>query len=106
MSKNLVAVRVKQSWLKRVQSGNFNDKDGPRSGRPIIAKVNEIIEKLSIAGTLAIAQHTVCVWGGGAQTSMTEEEIFSVTDPPKMDLRMRSSNERAKLRKHSSQNQF
>jgi len=40
------AVRVALGWLKRFQSGNFNVKDGLRSGRPITGKVYKIIEKV------------------------------------------------------------
>jgi len=41
-----LSVRVAQSWFKRFQSGNFDVKDAPRSGRPITKKVNEIMEKI------------------------------------------------------------
>ena len=39
-----VSIRVAQSWFKRFQSGNFDVKDAPRSGRPITEKVDEIME--------------------------------------------------------------
>jgi len=34
------------SWFKRFQSGNFDVKDAPHSGRPITGKVDEIMEKI------------------------------------------------------------
>jgi len=37
---------VAQNWFKRFQSGNFGVKDAPRSGRPIIGKVDKIMEKV------------------------------------------------------------
>jgi len=37
---------VAQNWFKRFQSGNFDVKDALRSGRPIIGKVDEIMEKV------------------------------------------------------------
>ena len=39
-------MRLAQSWFKRFRSENFYVKDAPRSGRLIIAKVDEIIEKV------------------------------------------------------------
>ncbi|XP_020298171.1 histone-lysine N-methyltransferase SETMAR-like, partial [Pseudomyrmex gracilis] len=39
-----VSIRVAQSWFKRFQSGNFDVKDAPRSGRPITEKVDEIMK--------------------------------------------------------------
>ena len=41
-----VSARLAQSWFKRFRFENFDVEDAPRSGRPIIAKVNEIIEKI------------------------------------------------------------
>jgi len=37
---------VTQSWFKRFQSGNFDVKNAPCFGRPIIEKIDEIIEKI------------------------------------------------------------
>ena len=41
-----MSVRVAQSWFKRFQSGNFDAKHAPLSGRSIIAKVDEIIKNI------------------------------------------------------------
>ncbi len=41
-----VSVRVAQQWFARFRSGNFDVKDAPRSGRPIVEKVDEIMEKI------------------------------------------------------------
>jgi [histone H3]-lysine36 N-dimethyltransferase SETMAR len=41
-----VSVRVAQIWFKRFQSGNFDVKDAPRSGRPITDKMDAIFEKV------------------------------------------------------------
>jgi len=41
-----VLVRVAQSWFKRFQSGNFDAKDAPRSGRPITRKIDEILKTI------------------------------------------------------------
>ncbi|GBP03703.1 Histone-lysine N-methyltransferase SETMAR [Eumeta japonica] len=46
MDQNVVSVRVAQSSFKRFQSGNFNVKDKPRSGRPVTEKVDGILEKV------------------------------------------------------------
>ncbi|GBP11395.1 Histone-lysine N-methyltransferase SETMAR [Eumeta japonica] len=45
---NAVSVRVAQNWFKRFQSGNFDVKDEPRSGRPVTDKVvvDAILEKI------------------------------------------------------------
>ena len=40
-----VLVGLAQNWFKRFQSENFDVKDTPGSGRLIIAKFDEIIEK-------------------------------------------------------------
>jgi len=37
---------VAQSWFKRLQSGNFDVKDAPRSSRSITGKIDEIMEKV------------------------------------------------------------
>jgi len=37
---------VAQSWFKRFQSGNFDVKDAPHSGRSITGKVDEIMKKV------------------------------------------------------------
>ena len=41
-----VSVCMAQSWFKRFQFWNFDVKDAPCSGRPMIAKVDDIIEKI------------------------------------------------------------
>jgi len=41
-----ISVRVTQNWFKYFQSGNFDVKDAPRSGRPVTGKVDEIIKKV------------------------------------------------------------
>ena len=33
-----------QFWFRRFRSGNFDVKDAPRSGRPIIEKIDQIME--------------------------------------------------------------
>lgn len=38
--------RIAQKWFARFRSGNFDVKDAPRSGRPITARVDEILEKI------------------------------------------------------------
>ncbi|GBP68679.1 Histone-lysine N-methyltransferase SETMAR [Eumeta japonica] len=43
---NAVSVRVAQNRLKRSQSGNFDVKDEPRSGRPVTDKVDVILKKV------------------------------------------------------------
>ncbi|GBP19209.1 hypothetical protein EVAR_11531_1 [Eumeta japonica] len=40
------SVRVAQNWFKRFQSGNLDDKDKPRSGRPVTDKVDGILDKV------------------------------------------------------------
>jgi len=37
---------VAQNWFKCFQSGNFDVKDAPLSGRSITGKVDEIMEKI------------------------------------------------------------
>ncbi|GBP53187.1 Conserved oligomeric Golgi complex subunit 4 [Eumeta japonica] len=41
-----MSVRVAQNWFKRFQSGDFDVKDEPRSGRPVTEKVNAILENV------------------------------------------------------------
>jgi len=57
-----------QFWFRRFRSGNFDVKDAPRSGRPIVENSNKIMEivesdrhvnTVSIAQELNIAQKTV-----------------------------------------------
>ncbi|XP_049307894.1 histone-lysine N-methyltransferase SETMAR-like isoform X2 [Bactrocera dorsalis] len=43
-----VSVRVAQQWFARFRSGNFVVRDAPRSGRPIVEKVDEIMEKIEL----------------------------------------------------------
>ncbi|GBP93783.1 Histone-lysine N-methyltransferase SETMAR [Eumeta japonica] len=43
---NAVSIRVARNWFKRLQSGNFDVKDEPRSGRPVTDKVDAILEKV------------------------------------------------------------
>ncbi|QQP37601.1 Histone-lysine N-methyltransferase SETMAR, partial [Caligus rogercresseyi] len=33
-----------QFWFRRFRSGNFDVKDAPRSGRPIVENINKIME--------------------------------------------------------------
>jgi len=63
-----VTVNIAQFWFSRFHSGNFNIKDAPRSGRPIVENVDKIMEivesdrhvsTVSIAQELNIAQKTV-----------------------------------------------
>ena len=42
-----VSIRVSQQWCASFQSGNFDVKDLPRSGRPIVEKVYEVMEKIA-----------------------------------------------------------
>jgi len=45
---NAISVRVEQNWFKRFQSiGNFDVKDTPLSGQPIIGKIDEIMKKVT-----------------------------------------------------------
>ena len=37
-----------QNWFARFRSGNFNVKDEPRPGRPIVEKVDEILKKIDV----------------------------------------------------------
>ena len=37
-----------QNWLACFRSGNFNVKDEPHPGRPIIEKVDEILQKIEV----------------------------------------------------------
>ncbi|GBP32205.1 hypothetical protein EVAR_27629_1 [Eumeta japonica] len=43
---NTTSVRIPQNWLKCFQSGNFDVKDEPRSGRPVTDLVDAILEKV------------------------------------------------------------
>ncbi|GBP21470.1 Histone-lysine N-methyltransferase SETMAR [Eumeta japonica] len=43
---NAVSVRLAQDWVKRFQSGNFDVRVEPRSGRPVTDKVDAILEKV------------------------------------------------------------
>ncbi|WP_337239668.1 hypothetical protein, partial [Vibrio cholerae] len=38
--------RGAQMWFKRFQSGNFDVKDAPRSGRPVTNKMDAIFERV------------------------------------------------------------
>ena len=37
-----------QNWFSRFRSGNFDVKDEPRPGRPIVEKVDEILKKIEV----------------------------------------------------------
>ena len=37
-----------QNWFARFRSGNFNVKDEPRPGRPIVEKVDQILQKIKV----------------------------------------------------------
>ena len=37
-----------QNWFARFRSGNFDVKDEPRPGRPIVEKVDEILQKVEV----------------------------------------------------------
>ncbi|GBP37003.1 Histone-lysine N-methyltransferase SETMAR [Eumeta japonica] len=39
-------MRVVQNWVKRFQSSDFNVRDVPRSGRPVMNKVDANLEKI------------------------------------------------------------
>ena len=63
-----VTANYAQFWFRRFRSGNFDVKDAPRSGRPIVENVDKIMEivesdrhvsTVSIAQELNIAQKTV-----------------------------------------------
>ena len=63
-----VTANYAQFWFRRFRSGNFNVKDAPRCGRPIVDNVDKIMEivesdrhvsTVSIAQELKIAQKTV-----------------------------------------------
>lgn len=63
-----VTANQAQFWFRRFYSGNFDVKDAPRSGRPIVENVDKImqmsesdrhISTVSIAQELNIAQKTV-----------------------------------------------
>ncbi|GBP29821.1 Histone-lysine N-methyltransferase SETMAR [Eumeta japonica] len=41
-----VSLRVAQNWFKCFQSGNFDFKDEPRSGRPVTDKIDNILKKV------------------------------------------------------------
>lgn len=65
---NAVTERTVQLWFNRFRTGNFDVKDAPRSGRPITAKANEILQMIEldrhatcqgIADTLGINHQTV-----------------------------------------------
>ncbi|GBP22856.1 b(0,+)-type amino acid transporter 1 [Eumeta japonica] len=43
---NAVSMRVAQNWFKRFESGDFDVKDEPHSDRPVIDKVDAILEKI------------------------------------------------------------
>ncbi|CAH2269431.1 jg11739 [Pararge aegeria aegeria] len=43
-SRSSASVRVAQIWFKRFQSGNFDVKDAPHSGHPIMDKMDAIFE--------------------------------------------------------------
>jgi len=40
------ALSAARKWFDRFRSGNFGVKDAPRSGRPIVEKVDEILQKI------------------------------------------------------------
>lgn len=65
---NAVTERTVQLWFNRFRTGNFDVKDAPRSGRPITAKADEILQMIEldrhatcqgIADTLGINHQTV-----------------------------------------------
>ncbi|GBP95156.1 hypothetical protein EVAR_70382_1 [Eumeta japonica] len=58
MSVKPIAVqgRVAQNWFKHFQSGNFDVKDEPRSGRPVTDEVQAILEKVE-PDQVVIAAH-------------------------------------------------
>ena len=37
-----------QFWFRRFRSGNFDVKVAPRKGRPVVANVDKIIEKIEV----------------------------------------------------------
>ncbi|GBP46358.1 Putative uncharacterized protein FLJ37770 [Eumeta japonica] len=44
--RNVVSVRAAQNWFKCFQSGHFDVKDEPRSGRPLTHKIDAVLEKV------------------------------------------------------------
>ncbi|XP_020715242.1 uncharacterized protein LOC101457564 isoform X1 [Ceratitis capitata] len=75
-----VTANQAQIWFSRFQSGNFNVKDAPSTGRPIVKNVDKIIEivesdrhvsTVSIAQELNIAQKTV--WNHLRKTGYTKK---------------------------------
>jgi len=55
----VVSVRVVQNWFKRFQSGNFDVKDAPCSGRPITGKVGEIMKKVEQETGTSASSHDI-----------------------------------------------
>ncbi|GBP79268.1 hypothetical protein EVAR_98770_1 [Eumeta japonica] len=53
---SFVSVRVAQNWFKRFQSGKFDVKDEPLSGRPVTDKVDVILDKVDRASARGTAK--------------------------------------------------
>ncbi|GBP17964.1 hypothetical protein EVAR_16906_1 [Eumeta japonica] len=41
-----MSARVTRNWFKRLQSGNFDVINNPRSGRPVTDKVNAVLKNV------------------------------------------------------------
>ncbi|GBP49954.1 hypothetical protein EVAR_37038_1 [Eumeta japonica] len=54
--RGLVSARVAQNWFKRFQSGNFGVKDEPCTGRPVMDKIDLILEKVEQFSDYDIAE--------------------------------------------------